>query len=62
MKGRWSAVRELAERLTLPERWLIFGFAVVAGLGAVVKYCRERPEVIPASPRGIPAAMDPRTD
>jgi hypothetical protein len=46
----------LADRLTVPERWIILAVLLVAIFGAFIKYCRERPQVLPP---GTPGASHP---
>jgi hypothetical protein len=47
-----------ADRLTVPERWVVVAVLLVAIFGAFIKYCRERPQVLPPA---LPGESNPQT-
>ena len=54
MGERWRRMAGFfADRMTVPERWIIFALLLVAIFGMLIKYCRERPHVLdPGEPGG----------
>jgi hypothetical protein len=56
---RWAAA--FAERLTVPERWMVLAILLVAVFGAAIKYCRQRPELLPPVVP-VPAGSSPLID
>jgi hypothetical protein len=60
MRERWRGMLGFfADRLTVPERWIVLWVLLVAIFGAIMKYSRERPQVL--SP-GTPGVSNPQTE
>jgi hypothetical protein len=56
---RW--LESVAERLTVAERWMVFAILLIAVFGVVIKYCRQRPELLPPL-ESVPGAAPPSVD
>jgi hypothetical protein len=54
MRERLRGMAEFfADRLTVPERWIVTAVLLVAIFGAFIKYCRERPHVLSPETPGV---------
>ena len=51
-----------ADRLTVQERWLVFGILVIVVTGSFVKYCRARPELMSRPASVAPTVTPTPTD